>query len=491
MSLSNILGGVLVGLGQGYDEVQQDQVKKKREDQKVEREMWTRILLDQNSPPSQKKAARDKLAKLFGNKPEANEILFQLAPDAEATPQRPVTEGPPVPQGIPGYRPSMEEFAAQLNIPYATEDDRWAAGRPDVGLPQMYRQHLGAIDTEDRQRRLTEEGEERKATARTSQVENLKKDLAAVDDISKLSPGDRIVLGAELSAKYPDIPADVISRLAMGEKPEDKTFEEQTYEDFAKGKPEGYAPWDRTAFLRWKGKEGGGGSDFQPYGQPYIAGTNPDGSPIILYGKPGDVYGKPVPKTIFDPTGQSSLGGQSGYSTISPPTVPADVQNAFAGMDQEIGKLDEVIKAIPKLKSVLGPFSGRVKLFEIEKLGGMGATPEQIRAAMALRRILTSEAFSNGGKQLTITELGQFTYLNPALTDTFEQALGKAEESKKFLEDKYTLRRRYLSPRQQGQIPEKPSSASPPPDPGMGASSIPAVGDTFQGKKVLKVEKVK
>lgn len=202
----------------------------------------------------------------------------------------------------------------------------------------------------------------------------------------------------------------------------------------------------------------------------YIEGYKPDGTPIIKYGAPGDVIGKEPPKTIFAPGGETSLGAAQGYSTTAPPAVPEGTQISLAGWTQAIGLLDEIMPQLEAGKAGLGPLAGRVKLAEINRLGGMGATTQQIQLATDLRRLLMSQAFAEGGKQLTPTEKSEFIALNPALSDTFAQAIVKAQRSRKYLQDRYQIRVKFLGPRQQPQVPGAPPAtpaAMPPPPVGV------------------------
>ena len=71
-----------------------------------------------------------------------------------------------------------------------------------------------------------------------------------------------------------------------------------------------------------------------------------------------------------------------------------------------------------------------------------------------------SEAFSRGGQQLTEVEKSEFRALNPRLSDTFEQAMIKAQMSRKYLSDRYDLRLKMMGPRQRPQVPSVPPQPS-------------------------------
>ena len=188
----------------------------------------------------------------------------------------------------------------------------------------------------------------------------------------------------------------------------------------------------------------------------YIAGYNPDGSPIIKYGSPTGVVGKEVPKTLYGPTGVPSTGMAPGFSTSPPPAVPNTAQAELSGWSTSIKLIDDVMPQIATTQNALGPIRGRIENVQMSKLGGAGLTSEQVKLATNLRRLLTAEAFANGGKQLTITELEQYKQLLPSLNDTFGTAMTKAQQAREFLVTKMMERMRFLTPRQQMQLPENP-----------------------------------
>lgn len=258
---------------------------------------------------------------------------------------------------------------------------------------------------------------------------------------------------------------------------DNQTFEEATYADWLKAVPKGYTA-DHVGYAKWKSDKSADAKGDQIYSvYPVQVGTNPDGSPIIQYLSPTAAQGKSPAKTIYGPGGEAITGTAKGYSTSPPPGVPSDVQTSLAGWTQAIGTIDRIIPQLKQLKDTLGPAAGRIQLAQTNNLGGMGLSNEQIRLAIDLRRLLMSQAFAEGGKQLTPTEKEEFKALNPALSDTFEQALIKAQQSRDYLDRRYKMRVEFLGPRQQGQVPAAPPlGITPPPTPDAGTGS-PKVGD--------------
>lgn len=163
---------------------------------------------------------------------------------------------------------------------------------------------------------------------------------------------------------------------------------------------------------------------------------------------------QPGAVTLYDAAGNASTGGVQGVSRTPPPAVPEGTQLSLSGWKLAIDQLDKnVIPQLRQAQSSIGPLIGRIKLAEIEKLGGMGASPKEIELAINLRRLLMSQAFAEGGKQLTPTEKEEFIALNPAMTDTFEQAIIKAQNARNYINDRYNMRLETMPVRQRNQIP--------------------------------------
>lgn len=166
-----------------------------------------------------------------------------------------------------------------------------------------------------------------------------------------------------------------------------------------------------------------------------------------------DAEGKSVPRTIYDARGNPSTGGVTGASLNRPDPIPASTQEQLAGFKNSIDQFKDVgtLLADPKFKT-LGPVMGRVKMFEIEKLGGMGASKEEIQLAVTLRTLMQTQAFQNGGKQLTGTEKEEFIFNTPSLNDTLEQAVIKTVVASRILQRNMGTRIKVLSPSQRRQL---------------------------------------
>lgn len=118
MSLSNILGGVLQGVGQGYHSIQEENRKTELENIKALREGHLKIMLDNDSPPSVRQAHADAWLATFGKK---------VPPQMQQLAQHAVSQGaPPAPIGV---------TAAQLGLP-AGVDPNSIMGNPLVGGKQ-------------------------------------------------------------------------------------------------------------------------------------------------------------------------------------------------------------------------------------------------------------------------------------------------------------------------------------------------------------------
>lgn len=206
------------------------------------------------------------------------------------------------------------------------------------------------------------------------------------------------------------------------------SVEEQEMNDWitkeqAKGNNVGPAEWQA-----FKAQQGG-----EPL-YPVMEGNTPVLRPRSV------AAGKPTPTTIYQPSGLPTVAGIPGLSTQAPPPVPDITQASLAGWKQSISQIDQIMPLLKQAEDTLGPLAGRIKLAEVEKLGGMGATPEQIELATRLRRLLMSQAFAEGGKQLTPTEKEEFIAVNPHMTDTLRQAMINARLSKEYLEGRYQNR---------------------------------------------------
>lgn len=185
----------------------------------------------------------------------------------------------------------------------------------------------------------------------------------------------------------------------------------------------------------------------EPTVQAYIPGVGVQNIPRSA------APGTAAPRTAFDLSGMPTTGGDVGISLTAPPTVPEATQADIQSTRQAVQELDTIIPELQGYQGRLGPLLGRVTLAEINSLGGMGASTEEIALAQRLRRLLMTQAFENGGKQLTPTEKEEFIALNPALTDTFPQAITKALGARQYLVDKYKGRLEIMPVRIRGQLP--------------------------------------
>jgi hypothetical protein len=145
--------------------------------------------------------------------------------------------------------------------------------------------------------------------------------------------------------------------------------------------------------------------------------------------------------------------GMSGaYGTGGSPSVPQTTMERLEGIRTALELTTDVMPKLTK-KATFGPVAGRIKLAEINKLGGLGASKEDIDLANQLYRIVTTQAFANGGKQLTPTELAVFEKLNPILSDTLDKALIQTKNSVDFLNIRYRNIWDTMTARQQELVP--------------------------------------
>lgn len=200
-------------------------------------------------------------------------------------------------------------------------------------------------------------------------------------------------------------------------------------------------------------------------------------NPKIIDLKTGQVVGIGRPVQMFDamgiplPIGRGGAGGGRGVATPSDPSllgavtddpgggwdqrgadtgVPSPpprasyiakpgtptqvVRERAAGIMQALDVIErDVAPAMAQVEQMFGPLRGRLASIQMDKLGGYGLTQEQVEMLTRLRTLLTSQAFADGGKQLTQTELELFRYTSPSPQDTFEAALTKAKILRKAL----------------------------------------------------------
>lgn len=205
----------------------------------------------------------------------------------------------------------------------------------------------------------------------------------------------------------------------------------------------------------------------------------------IVYMPRSQAAGQAAPRTIYDPSGMPSLAGQPGVSTQPPPTIPEGAQASLSGWKTSIDQIEkDILPQLKESKSRLGPLAGRILALEIDQLGGYGAKPEQIQLAMSLRRSLMSQAFADGGKNLTGTEKEIFDTMLPKLTDTYEQAVVKAQEAANYLRGKYEDRLATMPVNQRRQMaplaPPPSSTGGTTPPPGARGGTAAPTGQQFK-----------
>lgn len=213
----------------------------------------------------------------------------------------------------------------------------------------------------------------------------------------------------------------------------------------------------------------------QKQSEPLYPVPDPADPKRIIYLPRSEASHRPAARTVFDMQGNPIMGGNFGFSTTPPPTVPSTEQNRIGGFNFALQQANDINDLLndPAYKDPIrafGPAAGRIKLAEISKLGGMGASQKQIELANKLQRFLSSQAFADGGKQLTPTELEQFKVVSPAMSDTLATALQKTRDSIKFFQDRLKNDLDVMPVRQRSQIP---GVGTPAPS-GNGAPSNPA-----------------
>ncbi len=187
--------------------------------------------------------------------------------------------------------------------------------------------------------------------------------------------------------------------------------------------------------------------------------TSQYGFPIYPVFESGNIVWKPrpeaiggnVPRTIYDLTGIPRLGGEVGLSTEPPPQLQGTAWEQISGLNTALDLFDQVMPQLTA-KATFGPVAGRITLAEIRKLGGLGASNADVDLATQLYNLTTSQAFANGGKQLTTAELKRFEDMIPQLSDTLDQALIKARNAYSLLNTSLKNKVKTLPPRIREQI---------------------------------------
>lgn len=181
-------------------------------------------------------------------------------------------------------------------------------------------------------------------------------------------------------------------------------------------------------------------SDTDKYAELFVKKTNGTATPDELttlkaYEAKAALAGSGMMLPVQQPTGPVVYTPRAKAEGQAAPRgeVSEAAQSNLGGWKQEVDAIDQLMPTIKSMSKEFGPLGGRVTLAQIEQMGGLGATKEQINLATELRRLLTSEAFANGGKQLTDTEKVEFQALLPHLSDTFTSAVTRAEVARKYL----------------------------------------------------------
>lgn len=217
--------------------------------------------------------------------------------------------------------------------------------------------------------------------------------------------------------------------------------------------------------------------------------------PVMVNGQPtlmprSKATGMPAPRTVYDMSGTPTTGGVVGTSLTPPPVVSDTAQQQLAGLKNSIGQFNDVDQLFKDpAYQTLGPVLGRIKVTEVQKLGGLGATPQEITMAIRLQRLLSSQAFAEAGKTLTIHELQQFKLMTPGMEDTVASAVIKTREALRFLNNVYQNRLSVMPARQRGQIdPNMNSNSLTPPPSTNKLNSNPNINPNPNSSALVRME---
>lgn len=197
----------------------------------------------------------------------------------------------------------------------------------------------------------------------------------------------------------------------------------------------------------------------------------------IVWTPRGSAAGQSAPRTLYDEGGMPTTGGQQGVSTTPPPPPSDATQTQIAGFKTSVNVLNSVKRLLDNPSyATLGPIAGKIKLAEINKLGGTGATPQQIELATKLKRLIATQAFADAGKSLSEHEKELFTAVNPSLDDTLETAIVKTRESLDFINQRFRDRISVMPERQRKLLGVDENTLVPPvanaPIPGNGPITL-------------------
>lgn len=184
--------------------------------------------------------------------------------------------------------------------------------------------------------------------------------------------------------------------------------------------------------------------------EPLIPTWNP-ATQQVVYTPRSQAVGMVAPRTTYDEFGVPTTGGVRGTALTQPAAVPTATQETLRGFDileAQLSGAEPLIKSL----NANGPLVGRIAKIKVNALGGHGATPQEEELIVRLRRLLSSQAFAEGGKQLTGTEKMEFEAIVPKPEDTVEQALIKLNLTREFVKNKRAAVMRYMPARQRAQL---------------------------------------
>lgn len=164
---------------------------------------------------------------------------------------------------------------------------------------------------------------------------------------------------------------------------------------------------------------------------------------------PPVLQGGGVPKPVSSGGGGGGVRDTGVQGNVQ---IPAQIQENISGINTSLKLANQILPKLndPKFmeKASLGPGWGHLTVAEWQKAGGLGVTKEGNDLLNDMQRLTSSEAFINGGKQLTETELRQFTKLLPQPTDTLDKAVTQTKKAIEFLQTKKKARAETLTPAQ-------------------------------------------
>jgi hypothetical protein len=130
------------------------------------------------------------------------------------------------------------------------------------------------------------------------------------------------------------------------------------------------------------------------------------------------------------------------------PQIDVTTRDRLVGLAGTLAQLNGIEKMLndPAAANVLGPASGRIAIKDLSALGGTVTDAKQKELVVRLQGAMTEEAFANGGKQLTGTELERFQQTSIQPFDTLDTARMKLKLRKEILSGKMQRQQAVLSP---------------------------------------------